>query len=204
MELEIGLFERGIASMERALSLDPLVEAPVYDLCRAWALQGDFARAKRFLTDNPPQRGAASRAAMITRFALWSRSPPEWVAMLPPLHTTDPNSPLNAAIAALSVIDTRRVLPEFEARLRELGSHPERAARFRALLNQIAAEFHAFVGDVDETLDFVEAAAGNGLIDLAWLDLCKLFDFVRAEPRFIAARAIVVGRADEIRAALGA
>ena len=60
----------------------------------------------------------------------------------------------------------------------------------------------AYAGRNDEALDAIEAADRLGLIDIAWLDRCPLFEGLRESPRFVSARRGVASRAAMVLGAL--
>jgi len=76
------------------------------------------------------------------------------------------------------------------------------SGRIRALLIQRNAEIHAYMGELDGALAAIERAVTSGLIDVAWLELCPLFDDLRADPRYAVVHATLTERAAGIRDAL--
>jgi serine/threonine-protein kinase len=201
IRLEVGPRELGLAATARAHGMDPLVEAPVIELAKAFALDGDFSRAREFLKANPPAGGLVQRAAVVARIMLWSKSSEAWSDLLPPLDNVERDSPAMAAVAAHRVLQSNTVDPEVEAGLMQLANAPDLAPRFRTLLYQIAAEFHACVGNVETSLERLEVAVRLGLIDIEWLDRCPLFGAIRTTPKFSELRREVDARAAAIRAA---
>jgi len=74
--------------------------------------------------------------------------------------------------------------------------------RLKTLVEQLIAEASAYHGFDERALDHLERASGYGLADLVWLDYCPLFEAIRGHPRFVAVRAAVVRRCDQVHAAL--
>jgi serine/threonine-protein kinase len=89
-------------------------------------------------------------------------------------------------------------LPEGAPTLDGLQASVEGAPRRRVLFCQMYAELHAYLGDTEGTLEGLHCASGAGLIDVFWMDRCPLFDPLRGDARFAAARMPVARRADEI------
>jgi hypothetical protein len=72
------------------------------------------------------------------------------------------------------------------------------AARHRAMMTAIAAEYYAVMGRPEPALQYLEQGAKLPFIDLLWIDKCPALDRIRAEPRFAAARALVAARVSEL------
>jgi TolB-like protein len=73
--------------------------------------------------------------------------------------------------------------------------------RFTGFIRQLVAECAMYSGDHERALDAVEGACAEEIFDLAWMDLCPLFEPLREHPRFRASRAAVEARAAVIEAA---
>lgn len=200
--LETGPMDVGVASLERAHALDPLAEAPIGELVRARALQGDFDGAYALLLEHPPAAGVVTRAALIARCALWSRSAEPWFGLLPPLDDADKMSAAPAAIAMRTVFERGQVHPAHDATMCELLADRSRPARFVSLISQIATEIHAFAGDLDTAIERLRAGVDAGLLDLVWMDHCPVLAQLREDPRFGELRSAVEARALAARAAL--
>ena len=79
---------------------------------------------------------------------------------------------------------------------------PQRPARFRVLMLQLAAEFAAYAGDITTSFERIAGAMDAGFIDLVWLDHCPHLAAMRADPRFPAVRARLDAVTAPIRAVL--
>jgi eukaryotic-like serine/threonine-protein kinase len=198
--LEVGPIRDGIVAMERAQSLDPLVDAPALELGRAYALLGDFARARALFLERPSAVGA--RAALVARLMLWSGEPPVWEPLLPADGAIAPGAPGTLVIAVRQVLGDGSFDPELDAGTFALASSPERPLRFRTLLHQVSAELLAFAGQTERALERLEAAFEVGLIDWEWLERCQALERLRGSPRFAPLRQQLEARVQPIRAAL--
>ncbi len=65
------------------------------------------------------------------------------------------------------------------------------------------AEIHGYLHDADTALHALALALAEGLLDLAWLDLCPLLLPLHKDPRFVALRAVVAHRVAGVHTALG-
>jgi serine/threonine-protein kinase len=72
------------------------------------------------------------------------------------------------------------------------------SARQRAFFYQLATEFAAASGEVEEAITALEKSAALPLVDLLWMDKCPVLACLRDDPRFVRARAIVATRVAEI------
>ncbi len=189
--LEIGDPDQAIARLEAALSLDPTAVAPEFELARAHAAVGDWARCDEILAR--PLLDADSRNISRARFALWRRAAAPCAS-----DTTPPDSYQRLWCQVLEK-------PTLDDAQRAFMSHRTRTAgkRLRALFWQRNAEVFAFVGDVEHALDSFEGALDAGLIDVLWADRCPVFDAMHASPRWPALRARLGARVKPIAEALG-
>lgn len=80
-------------------------------------------------------------------------------------------------------------------------SAPDPSSRFYAFLRQLEAESAMFLGDRGRALSAMEASADAAVFDVAWADMCPLFEPIRSEPRFAAARDRIAARAKRIEEA---
>jgi serine/threonine-protein kinase len=74
--------------------------------------------------------------------------------------------------------------------------------RRHAFFAQLKAEIAAFNGLAEPAILAIVEANELGLTDVLWIDRCPLLDFVRNDPRFVAARSHVAARAEAILAAI--
>jgi serine/threonine-protein kinase len=89
--------------------------------------------------------------------------------------------------------------------LLEALTDPARSTtRARIFFLQLVAEVAAASGDAARALDAVERAAEAPCFDVVWADGCPLFEGLRGEPRFVAARALIAARAEKVAEAYAA
>jgi TolB-like protein/Tfp pilus assembly protein PilF len=194
IRLEAGPLEAAVAALERALALDPLLQFASLELARACALGGDFTRARALIATADP----AVRDTFLVRLAAWSGEPDSWFELLSPSLPLG-TSPVDSLLAAtVVVIRSREPDPRFAERLLSLAG-VSRQDRFRILMLQIAAEYHANFGQVAEALGRIEDAIALGFGDIVWLDHCPLLRDLRAAPGFSPLRQRVDQRAGAVR-----
>ena len=74
-------------------------------------------------------------------------------------------------------------------------------SRFYLFLRQIEAESAMFLGDPGRALSALSACAEGGVFDVAWADMCPLFEPLQKDPRFLDARDRLAARAKRIEEA---
>jgi len=196
---EVGELNEAIRRLEAALSLDPQVPVAMSVLSRTYALMGDWARLDQILEEVRRQDGENTYWTHRARMMLWRRDADMSTAMLAEFEKHD-ESLGKVTKMLLRLISTGKMSEEFEAYRREMLASTA-GARRRSFLFQVQAETSAYVGDDDISLEMMRMSAEAGLIDLAWMDRCPLFTHLHGDPRFLAARAVVARRVDEILAA---
>jgi serine/threonine-protein kinase len=189
--LEIGDARQAISRLEAALSFDPTAVAPEFELARAHALLGDWAKCDEILTR--PSLNAGTGAISRARFALWRALPPP----VPPDAT-----PANSYQRLWCQILTTRALDEGQRAFMNERTTTA-AGRLRALFWQRNAEVLAFVGEHEAALRAVFGAIDAGLIDILWVDRCPLLADLRTDPRWAELRTRVVERVRPIAEVLG-
>lgn len=107
-------------------------------------------------------------------------------------------------VAALDTLLSGSISPQFVRVLDGQAKGAGSSARMRALYRQHKAEIAASVGATEEMLGALEAADEAGLLDLAWIENCPLFDAVRGEARMKRVRDSVAARAGAVLAELDA
>ena len=198
LRLEVGPLESGVAAMDRALALDPLLLTSRLELARGRGLLGDFAGARELLA-GAPAGDIAARAPFIVRLMGWSDEPEAWVEFLP--RTANLPGTGTLIEEARDMILARRVDSSVHEQFMALAG-PQRPARFRVLMLQLAAEFAAYAGDLTTSFERIAGAMDAGFIDLVWLDHCPHLAAMRADPRFPAVRARLDALTAPIRAVL--
>jgi serine/threonine-protein kinase len=195
LRLEVGPLDAGIASMERAIALDPLLLTPRLELARAMGLRGDFAAARQLIA-TAPAGDLTARGPFIARLLGWSGDVDAWTDLLPPRSDLPGTASLIDEVIAMLV--SGRIDRAVEAKFQELATS-SRASRFKILMLQIAAEFASNAGDVDAACERIGLAVDAGLIDIVWIDHCPPLAIVRADSRFAALRARLESASRPIR-----
>ncbi len=196
--IEIGRIHEGIRRHESALEIDPTIPSIVDDLARAYALLGDFDKA-RTLVDT---RDTESFTPWISRgrLALWSQDR-AWAEQARAQLQQRPRSiQTDMALATLTCVVTRQA-PENAPDLVMLAEQPGTPARRRAFFNQLDCEFTSYIGLSERAVQSLMRAVDGGLVDLAWMDRCPILADLRKDPRFGPLRALVAERASKIEAA---
>ncbi len=196
---EVGPLESSIRHLQTALDLNPHMYISRWDLAPALALQGRFEEVDRLLelpVDSEQERNA--REAARTRIDMW-RAQPRWLAEGEerPLQPSSPQVRLMCAFRRelMQLGELSEAHQDFRRRALSM-SLP--GTRFNLMIRQLAAEAMSKVGEVDEALTELEAAARDGLRDIMWLERCPLFDDFRDHPRFRALRDVVQARVDQM------
>ncbi len=197
---ELGAVDEGVRRIEAALRIDP--EAPLgrAELSRSAALLGRWDESLTHCAELRRQRNSFGSFRLEARLALWQRRPYPATAECREVLARDQGKLGDGSRQVLALLTEGR-LPadavDLQAQARALGS----GVRGRLYLLQTAAEVHGFLGEQDRVLSALEDAAASGLLNRLWLEGCPLLAAARADPRFGAAHAAVVERADAVLAA---
>lgn len=199
LQAEAAQPTRGLHHLKLALELDPQLVWCHVDIARLYALQGDMVGCRehldRLLTTNERLHFAMLLYQM--RIGAWKR---DLDMIRRALAQMDPNSE-DDAVRTIYGYGPPLLSPYRGDELASFHAHAGEGVqntRLRTLMAQMWAEQTAFWADRERTLAHLEAAADLVLVDLAWLDGCPLFEFVRADPRFVDLRARVRARAEAI------
>lgn len=203
MLVEVGRTQRGIEALRRALAIDPGMVYARHTLARCFALLGDLDGAEEVL--GPPPAGPTdfiADAFMRGRFALWNRDRATCAALL---RMVDERNLRSAGdIRAFLLVGAEgRATPEVEEAIEKtIPDNARFPIRRRAFQAQIRAETRLTIGDVAGALKELRLAESLCLIDVMWLDRCKLLDGLREHSEFLAVRESTEGRAREVAALL--
>jgi len=199
--IEAGRWERGLATLRRALSIDGALAQARHAIGRGYALMGDYDSAFEALGPFPTgEHDIPPYVLMRGRFALWRKDRADAAALTEQLLRSSANEIGKFRMAALlAIARTGTVSDEGVAQIEaslplEVRYQPRRIA-FHA---QVRTEVKLGGGRVDEALADLRAADANGLVDVLWLDRCPLFDTVRDRPEFIAIRKSTADRAERV------
>ena len=173
-----------------AITLEPSIILSRLALARIHDLLGERDEADRIVREVP-----AASAPYYARILLWRRDVAGAEALLrAPIATTLPGS----AQALLGLV-ARRTTP-YEG-LEQILAQRAGTPRSRTFCLQLLVEAASFVGDAPRAALALAEAADLGLCDVAWLDRCPLFEDLRREPTFGAAREKIAARAALVEAA---
>jgi tetratricopeptide (TPR) repeat protein len=199
MLLEAGYLEQAIERLEDAIAINPNVRSARWEIARAYALEGRWDDNERLIRELVAM--GVDRPVSRARYAWWRRDIPALVA----LRETLLNSQQMFVPGLMDRFVDTYVNGSWELHREELirvaGTLPPNRRR-RAFVDQLIAEAAAYWDDVPTALERIEAAIGEGLFDLHWLDRCPLLDNVRADPAFPRLRSRIKLRADAILDAL--
>jgi serine/threonine-protein kinase len=202
MLLEAGEVDMAAVRLRTALSIDPSVLSPRWELVRMHGLLREWSRADALL--DLPAEGAGGRVMKFlyrSRLALWRGQDH------PDLDDPPPMGPEFGAYADRAafrkVLLTRELADGFADSVQESARTAEPGSRRRVLFFQLNAELLAYVFEVDGALASVKEAVDAGLLDRLWMDRCPVLDAVRKDARFEPLRAEVEARAARVRSALG-
>jgi serine/threonine-protein kinase len=184
--LEADLMEEAVAHSERALWLDPRQRWARVDLLRAAALGGDWAKAREVFDEGKDPEWLGYRLVHASRLWSWPGAPE--VETQPVPDDADPRfaSIIRAFLRARECRRTGETLPlsEIRERMGDVIGRVAPQSRARRFYTQMMAEQAAIAGHREAVIDFIEAAVADGLLDIAWMRRLRLFDPIRANPRF--------------------
>ncbi len=199
--LEIGEVDLAAVRLRTALSIDPSVLMPRWDLVRMHGLLREWGRADALL--ELPAEGQGGRVMKFlcrSRLALWRGQDHHELDDPPPMGsefgTFADREAIHQVICTRELDDAHRDALERSARAADTGS------RRRSFFFQLNAELLAYVFEVDGALASLRESVDAGLLDLLWMDRCPVLDAVRKDARFEPLRAEVAARAQPVRSAL--
>lgn len=192
----------GIEALRRALAMDPSLAHARHTLVRAYALLGDYEAAVEATgawSSHPGDFTAQMLAR--ARIALWRGKRDAIAELRAELDRHQLSAVATRSVAGiLDIAYSGQVTPDFVAEMEGLlaidGRYPPRRTCFNA---QLRVEMKLAAGRVDDALVDLRVADINGLIDLAWLERCPLFDAARARPELAAVRDGTSSRAARVR-----
>jgi serine/threonine-protein kinase len=197
--LEIGEEDDGRRRLEAAIQLDDHVPLAHAALGRMHALHKDWEAVERLYRAAAGNDGTQGAWIALTRVVLWRRDEIDILPMMERIVREMPERTVPNTV--LGVVRDRRLPPAWDEFLaNRLG--PAASARSRIFFSQLESEIHAYLGDRERVFAPLDKAVDTGLIDLAWLEGCPLFDdAIRADPRFQAALGRLRERVGRIREA---
>jgi hypothetical protein len=189
--LEFGEIDRGIARLERVVSIEPSLRLARDDIIRARAMLGDGSAFEAEL-EAQRQEGGGTGVFILSRLAMWRRD----AALAPLLRKQMQRQAVVPRLEALTVevLETLRMPAELVRRLEEARTTTDAPTRRRLFVYQFATEVLSFLDD-ERALETLGWADRTGLIDVAWADRCPLLAPWRDRPAFAEIRERVAGRA---------
>jgi eukaryotic-like serine/threonine-protein kinase len=178
--------------LEAALKLEPEFHLPRSMLSRWYMLRGEWEAAEAVFEESGVIR--TTSLASVGRLCLWKRDVERARRLLQEnAGRTDPSWHLVRLL--LDTVANRT--PPFQRR----PPLTEVTPQFYAFVCQLEAEGAMYLGDVPGALAAIEEADAQVVFDVAWADGCPLFEPLRGEPRFQAARDRIAERARSVEEA---
>ena len=193
---EVGTPRETIEAASRAMQLEPRYAPQLrYDVqARARAMLGEWN-----LEDYgpPPEDADAANLywIMAVRYTMWKRDPALSAKLGEALLKLDSQSVL--ARAFVGWIFDHRLSQSERSNIDSRKTSTNITQRMRIFWNQLSAEVNVYTSE--PALADVRAAVDLGLVDIAWMDLCPLFDELRKTPEWSALRETVAARARIVR-----
>ncbi len=190
--------DEGLRRIDLAIRLDPNSINAYIERARTHALTGDRVRADEDLAKAAAIGGEASIAIAHMRLAVWFDDRPMAARCADLLEKNRAGAAWDKAVPLLRSVAAGTYWEHAVPAFRAMADGARNAPRHRATMLQLAAEYFASSGKVEETLVALEEAAQLPLVDLLWLDRCPVFATLRELPRFARVRAQVSARAAQL------
>ncbi|HEY3801769.1 MAG TPA: serine/threonine-protein kinase [Kofleriaceae bacterium] len=195
--LEAGYVELGLARLEESIASALALSGSIrtrWDIARAYALEArwdDYDRIVAEMTVGP----GSTRTLLRARYGWWRGDLAPGIEL-----RKDPDYRLfgREIVDALLAVYIDAAWPAKRDLLVAWAYSYSENRRRRMLMPQLAAEAAGFANDVATCVQLVEQGVDEGLFDMHWIEKCPLLACVRAEPRFLVARARVRRRAEAI------
>lgn len=203
--LETGELRDALPRVRTAMRIDPRLSSLQWEVARAWALLGDWERFDALVGEiRRRTTGYIGRFAGRVRQAAWRGDGAQLEALDAEFLATPAAGIFDQKLsrALLDVYWLGRYDEVFGTLAEACGAQSSPSLRRVAFTTQLFTEAAAFAGDAATALEELERADSAGLIDLHWVDCCPLLAPLRSEPRFLAARARVAQRAEDVIAQL--
>lgn len=182
LQCEAGRVNEGVRRLHLALELDPKRVACYVSLSRIAALDGDFDKAFDYVSryEKEPGLDVAALIAHI-RFGAW-QGDHDRVA-----RASDESKTRDGVAANFVGQFGRFILGEGEPEIIDAAvsfaggfANP----RMVAMVGQLSVEALAYRELHDKALDLLDHIASGALVDLAWLQKCKVLGPLRGDPRY--------------------
>jgi len=178
--------------LETALTLEPDLHLSRAMLARLHMLHGRWDAA------DTVAEGALLRSGTVlpstARMCLWRRDSERAKRLLADESLADE---LSWGLSRVLLDLAAHGIPPYD----RAPSPVDPTSRFYLFLRQLEVESAIFLGDPERALSALTACAEGGVFDVAWADMCPLFEPIRKDPRFVDARDRIAARAKRIEEA---
>jgi eukaryotic-like serine/threonine-protein kinase len=188
--------------LELAARLDPASSQIAFARAFQYALTGDPDKARALHADVVARGGPLAAIVSTMRFAVWFRDKD---LALQAAETIEANAS-GASWDEATLLMRSFIRGEIEPRAAEILAKitgPAVAPRRRALMEEIATEYYAIMGDHERALEHLVALAKLPATNLLWLDACEPIAPLRGDPRFAEARATIAARCAALWGSVG-
>ena len=200
--IEVGRVKLGLATLRRALAIEPSLSHSRQSIARSYALLGDLDAMRDAIGPVPADPSELTpHLIMRARFAMWRGDVAEAEAVALEFERHPEASPVlkqNALVmAGITKAPTlgAAALRDLDERLALDKRFAPRRISFHA---QLRVEMKLACNELDAALEDLRIADANGLLDLLWLDRCPLLERVRGRPELDIVRESTSARADRI------
>ena len=199
---EVGALGEGHTHMDLAVHLEPRLIGVRYQAARSEALTGNWTEVERLVLGPFDPVSPFSYWADRIRLSLW-RGNAKWIEGLDASNLqglTDDEKAI--ASGGARVLRERKLSPEVATMIDAIRTSTATTSRAKTMVSQVQAEARGYCGARELCVESVLNAVATGLFDSPWLELCPALECVRTVPEIVEARAIVLGRAQAVLAAL--
>jgi serine/threonine-protein kinase len=197
IHLDAMRFQEGIDQLRVALDIDPRLMIARIDLVRAYALSGDWERAREIATSTEDDTWGYW-VSVVRIFGVWRRdelldrlrervgevvASAEWLA---PIELQGQYDDVAAG----------RFTQERIEGIRAVLCAPHNTPHNQVFGRQLVVETLAGAGRFDEAMAALEPLSAMGLSDLAWLERCPVLEPLRGDARYGAVRDAVAAAAE--------
>lgn len=195
---EGGFVEEGLKRLELAVRLEPKLLLLWFDIARTHALLGDRAAADEALAKADAIGGPHSSMFPRLRMVFWWRDRKLAGELADILSGIKSGASWENAIPTLRAFSRGETDPTAKATFERLADEARAAARYRAFMYELGAEYFGATDQKEEAMEMLDRATELPLVDLLWIDRCQALDCIRDDPRFARARALVASRVNEM------
>ncbi len=184
LQIEAGQVESGLRRAKLALELDPRQMSALWAIGRAAALKGDLDEYRAAIARVPDDRAdwALPALTLQVRVASWQKDTAELERLGRELARMG-----RAARVVARLVDylLERLSPNEAEQLVHRVRAGQRHPRMHTFMCQLMAEAHCVRGLPEQALVHVkEAARGDHLIDVLWMERCPALAPLRDHPEF--------------------